>query len=284
MIKNKFGNYFKDDKNEITDTKEIIKKIKSINDEGNINYYSLKVPIEAFEDVSIPKDEIELIDMPRITKDLIEDPTNFLDLKLIMNLCDGFIFTFNKISVEDKDSKMIFLNIISQIKNLDEFNFENCFFVLTHKDNITDNLEDKLEDLKKEIKKDFNNLIFSGNFVERILMREKITSSQNINIFAFSNLYYQNFQKNIKGIKTLEILDNYKSLEDKLEFLEEEFGDIDIIDETLYGKEIKEIKTKIKNRYPKSDLNQKLLDKISLIIQSVLINKKNIQQYKFWSI
>ena len=280
LIKNKYGNYFEDKKEKITDINEIRNTIKSINDKGKINYYSLYVPIEAFEnDDLIAKYDIELIDMPGITKNWIEYQTNCLDLKIIMNLCDGFIFSFNKISIEDSDSEMIFMNIINQIKNEDNFNFENCLFVLTHKDDITENLDDKIEDLRKEIKKNFNKKIFSGNFIDRILMGEKIISSQNINIVAFSNLYFEQFQKNIKKIKTLQIINEKVSLENNYEDLEEDYNNVDIIDETLFKNEIKKIKKKIINIYQNSKLNSEYLDKISILLQSVLVNKRKLSKY-----
>ena len=113
LIKNKYGHYFEDIKNTtITDKSQIINKIKSINNDGKIKYYSLYVPIEAFEDDSIKKDEIELIDLPGITNNMLDDQANLLDLDLIINICDGFIFSLNGVSVEDTDSKRVLYNII----------------------------------------------------------------------------------------------------------------------------------------------------------------------------
>ena len=195
-------------------------------------------------------------------------------------MCDGFIFSLNRISVEDTNSKIIFENIISRIKMVDNFDFGNCFFVLTHSDEITENLNGKIEELRKEIKKIFNKYIFSGTFNERILIREKILFTQNLNISSFSNSSYQQFQRSINKIETLEILDIKKSLEQNYIHLKEEYGYEDNIEEEFDQETIKNQNKKIILKCGKSNLDSEILVKMSKLILSILENSKKLPTYR----
>ena len=81
----------------------------------------------------IKKEDIELIDIPGFKDTKFEKQKYLKDL---INLCDGFIFSFNAKSIlEDKDSQDFFLNIINYIKEKDDcFNFNNCLFNINYID------------------------------------------------------------------------------------------------------------------------------------------------------
>lgn len=141
---NDFGNYFEDIKEtRIENISEIKEKIKKINHEiyKEVKYYSLYTPIEALKKTKNLKDkfnlikneDIELIDIPGFKDSNFEKQKYLKDL---INLCDGFIFSFNgKSIIEDKDSQDFFLNIINIIKKKDDcFNLNNCLFNLNYMD------------------------------------------------------------------------------------------------------------------------------------------------------
>ena len=161
LIENENGNYFEEkeeyilincqeiNKNEI----DIIRgKIKEINDENKFKYYTLYIPIEALESDKLKNiQDIELIDMPGIKKELLE--FGKIDLENLINLSNGFIFSFNTINIADNDSQNLLINIINYIKNRkDFFDFRDCLFHLNNIDIDEENKNKNIDIFEKEIK------------------------------------------------------------------------------------------------------------------------------------
>ena len=206
----KYGKYFEDiDGTQIYDKEEIIKKISisNSNEKKSLKYYTLYVPIEGLESIE-NKENIELIDLPGITKDNVFD----YDLRSLFYISDGFIFTFNSLSIDDANSNFIFDRIIEYIKNrMDGFDFKNCLFHLNFIDEIQDNLiPQKTKEFKEMIKKKINDKIYIGNFVEKMALNDNILSSDDINLSYLSNKFYEIYQKNVQEIQFLEFINDDK--------------------------------------------------------------------------
>ena len=146
--------------------------------------------------------------MPGITKDNVFD----YDLRSLFYISDGFIFTFNSLSIDDANSNFIFDRIIEYIKNrMDGFDFKNCLFHLNFIDEIQDNLiPQKTKEFKEMIKKKINDKIYIGNFVEKMALNDNILSSDDINLSYLSNKFYEIYQKNVQEIQFLEFINDDK--------------------------------------------------------------------------
>ena len=145
-------------------------------------------------------------------------------------MCDGFIFNFNSLNIADENTQYIFTEIINDIKNKNNeiFNFENCLFNLNFIDLIQDNLiNEKVEEFKKNIVTTINSKIYTGDFVEKLTLKSKILSSNNINVSFLSNLYYNQYQENVDNIVSLKFINNDK-LEDIYENILEEYDEEEI--------------------------------------------------------
>ena len=257
--KTKYGNYFEDlNETRIYDINQIKEKIKNLNKEGNFKYYTLYVPIEGLESFE-NKENIELIDLPGIKKDIEELK---IDLKELINMSDGFIFNFNSLNIADENSQFIFTQIIKYIKDRsNNFDFNNCLFNLNFIDEIEEDLlDEKIKEFKELILKTLRNKIYTGNFLEKLAMRKKFLSSDNINMSFVSNLYYNQYQENVNQILSLKFITNDK-LEDIYENLIEEY-DEDKIKELISENNLKETyKAELENKI--SIIKEKTWDKES---------------------
>ena len=227
IVNNEYGHYFEDIKgSEIYDLVQIKNKIEVLNHESKFKVYTLYIPIEGLEDFEF-KDKIELIDLPGIKKEIAEIK---IDLKELIEMSDGFIFNFNSLNIADENTQYIFTEIINDIKNKNNeiFNFENCLFNLNFIDLIQDNLiNEKVEEFKKNIVTTINSKIYTGDFVEKLTLKSKILSSNNINVSFLSNLYYNQYQENVDNIVSLKFINNDK-LEDIYENILEEYDEEEI--------------------------------------------------------
>ena len=255
--KNQYGNYFEDIKEtQIDNENQIREKIKILNHEGTFKYYTLYVPIESFESLE-NKENIELIDLPGIKKEIEELK---IDLKELINMSDGFIFNFNSFNIADGNTQYIFTQIINYIKERsDKFDFKNCLFHLNYIDEIDENIiDEKIEEFKKLIMKTLQSKIYTGNFIEKLGMRKKLLSSDNINVSYISNLYYNQYQKNVEQILSLKFMTNDK-LKDIYENILEEYNE-DKINELISQDKMKET-NKIELERKISFIKQKTSDK-----------------------
>lgn len=267
IVTNEYGHYFQDIKGtEICDLVKIKNKIKVLNDESKFKVYTLYIPIEGLEDFEF-KEKIELIDLPGIKKEIAEIK---IDLKELIEMCDGFIFNFNSLNIADENTQYIFTEIINDIKNKNNetFNFENCLFNLNFIDQIEDNLiNEKVEEFKKNIVATINSKIYTGDFLEKLTLKSKILSSNNINVSFLSNLYYNQYQENVDTIVSLKFITNDK-LEDIYENILEEYDEEEIeklISKTetdnLFMKDLEKKISLIKQKT--SDKNNEYILKIS---------------------
>ena len=267
LIKNKImeendGNYFEDIKGtEIYDLEQIKNKIQILNNESKFKYYTLYIPIQGLEDFEY-KERIELIDLPGIRREVNDIK---IDLKLLITMCDGFIFNFNSLNIDDENSQYIFTEIINDIKNKkinEPFNFDNCLFNLNFIDQIEeDSIDKNVSEFQKSIIKNLNNRIYTGNFIEKLAIKSQILSTNNINVSFISNLYYNQYWVNVDKILSLKFITN-DNLEDIYENLLEEYDEEEI--EKLISEN--------------GDLiNKKLEEKISLIKQKT--SDKNNDEY-----
>ena len=267
LIENKImeendGNYFEDIKGtEIYDLEQIKNKIQILNNESKFKYYTLYIPIQGLEDFEY-KERIELIDLPGIRREVNELK---MDLKLLITMCDGFIFNFNSLNIDDENSQYIFTEIINDIKNKkinEPFNFDNCLFNLNFIDQIEeDSINKNVSEFQKSIIKNLNNRIYTGNFIDKLAIKSQILSTNNINVSFISNLYYNQYWVNVDNILSLKFITN-DNLEDIYENLIEEY------DEEEIEKLISENEDLI---------NKKLKEKISLIKQKT--SYKNNDEY-----
>ena len=287
LIENENGNYFEEEneidlknseeinKNEIDIIRENIKKI---NEDNKFKYFTLYIPIEAFETDELENiQDIELIDMPGIKKELLE--FGKMDLNSLINLSDGFIFSFNSINIGDNDSQNLLTKIINYIKNRkDSFDFRDCLFHLNNIDSCGDN-QDKIKEKKilfeKEIKKNLNNNLYNGNFLERIHMREIIPSLQ-FNISYISNTLYEAYQKKVHKIESLEFIENEEDL-DSLQAISYYLKDEYPIKEYENHDKHLNIENKIKNKLNELniEINDGLLNEIAIHILTILNKKKS---------
>ena len=295
LIENENGNYFEEKKeNILINCQEINKneidiirgKIKEINDKNELKYYTLYIPIEALESDKLKNiQDIELIDMPGIKKDLLE-PGN-IDLENFINLSNGFIFSFNTINIADNDSQNLLINIINYIKNRkDSFDFRDCLFHLNNIDVDEENKDKNIDIFEKEIKKNCISKLYNGNFLERIQMKEIIPSLK-FNISYISNTKYEMYQKNVDKIESLDFINNEEgldSLQEISEFLEDEYP---ICENESQGgcfnfenNKINEIIDKIKKLIKEENNDDGLLKKIAIHILSILKNKKSFKEYQ----
>ena len=296
LIDNKFGNYFEDIKDTIiTGEEEVKQKIKKINSQqgkSNIEkYYTIKIPIEGFEKEennefnSIPKEDIELIDIPGFKDSNLEKQKY---LKNLINLCDGFVFSFNSVNIEDQGSQEIISTIMEYIKEKNEtFDFNNCLFNLNYIDKVHRN---EIEKTVREFKKILQNILvkktYTGDLIEKLKIKQNISDIDKINVSYFSNIKYQLYQQEIDNINNLKILDNIEydndnGIEDLLNYLEEEYEGF-VINEKINENKINEKIGQIihyKNIVRTND-NQKIIEKIGKLLISIVENKKQLPKYK----
>lgn len=288
LVENQYGNYFKDiPKTSIKEIDKIIQKIKNINKDSKFEkYYTLYAPIEPIQDLKF-KEDIEIIDIPGIRDDILKDDKSISNLKKLVNLCDGYIFTFADIKIEDISSQLILREILNYIKNKNEsFNFNNCLFNLNYIDKTKSNeIKDKINDFKENIQKNIIKNIYNGNLMEKLKLKDKIKSTNNINISYFSNIRYEKYQKNILKIKNLKFLDkddNDSSLENIYNDLLNEYSEIKIINFNADENKIKMKNEEIKNKIGKniSDGESLYVEKISKLILSIIEKKHQLKIYK----
>jgi len=292
---NDFGNYFEDiEETRIENISEIKEKIKKINQEiyKEVKYYSLYTPIEALKKTKnlddkfnlVKNKDIELIDIPGFKDSNFEKQKYLKDL---INLCDGFIFSFNgKSIIEDKDSQDFFSNIIKYIKEKNDcFNFNNCLFNINYIDFFKKNeIDETLKDFKKIIYNIINGNIYNCDLIEKFKLKERIKESQNINMSYFSNKIYNIFQKNIYDINNLKFLEDSKNvkLEEIYSDLKEDYEEIPIltdIDEKIITDKMNQILTKI-NKKDITNEEQLIVKKLAILVVSILENKEQLKKYK----
>ena len=270
---------------------EIKKKIKEINEnQGNnytIKYYSIYIPIETFDideenkDFnSIPKENIELIDIPGFKDSKFEKQKYLKDL---IEFCDGFVFSFNSINIEDQETQDFISIIMEYIKEKNNtFYFNNCLFNLNYIDELNNNeIEKNVEDFKKILKKILVKKIYTCNIIDRLKLKQSIKDIDKINVSYFSNIIYQKYQLEIFNVNNLKILDieEYKNnLEDLYEYLKEEYEEFDNndkIDENKLNEKIKQIKNYINHTN-----NNETIEKLGKLLISIVENKKRLPKYK----
>ena len=296
LTKNEYGFYFKDEPNPIKKIEEKdSKNLNSINDLKNViritneknkfKYYSLYIPIEGLEDIE-EKEQIELIDLPGIKESFISIEKRIfrggfdkLELRNLINLADGFIFSFNATNIDDESSQRILTEIIEYIKNRkDSFNFDNCLFNLNCIDTIKD-INGIKETFEKDIKKNVLSKLYNGSFLERLQIKQIIPSLK-INISYISNTNYSKFQEKIYKLKEIDFSDeDLESLEDISTYLEEEYEDS--INDFNNGDEnkINEIVDKIKQKINENN-KEDTYKKIARYLISILKNKKKIKLFE----
>ena len=291
---NKNGNYFEDKEtfielknDEIKNNEkltEIKEKIKEKNDKNKFKIFTIYIPIENFEKIS-ENENIELIDLPGIKESLINEEFEKLDLSKLINMSDGFIFSFNAINIEDNTSQFIFSTIINDIKmRKDSFNFENCLFNLNFIDKKKKNqIEETKVNFEKDIKKNLNKILYNGSFIDKIRMKENISSFK-FNISYISNENYRKYQNQIYQIESLEFVkeNNLKSLNDIHNYLDEEYNNLyDDNISNIENEKINKILEKINNlELNDKNNNNELKEKIAKFILSILNNKYEIKLFK----
>lgn len=226
IIQNQFCKYFEDiEETRIYKLENIRKQIHNLNNESSFQTYTLYIPIEALQNVK-NKENIELIDLPGIKKDIAELK---IDLKELIDMSDGFIFNFNSINIADENSQYIFTKIISNIKERSSFfDFNNCLFNLNFIDEIENDLiEDKIKEFKETLTKNINDKIYRGNFLDKLSIKDKILSSNKINVSYISNLYYEHYQQTVDEIISLKFINNENSLKDIYQGLLEEYEGVE---------------------------------------------------------
>ena len=276
--------YFVDkDETRIYDLTEIKNKIKSLNRENSFKYYTLYVPIEGFESIR-NKENIELIDLPGLN----EDNVGKMNLKVLFNMSDGFIFSFNSLSIADENSQYIFKVIIKYIKDRkDGFNFKNCLFHLNYIDEIEEDLiEKKVREFKSMIMKNINKEIYKGSFVEKIAIKENILASNEINVSYISNTFYEQYQDYVDNILSLKFIENEKLEDAYNNYILEEFDESQIqkliLTNNLERNYKKELKEKIefinKKSQDKNDVYILKIAKFLIIFEKY--KKELIKKYK----
>ena len=284
MEKKGYVDYFVDkEETRIYDLTEIKNKIKSLNKKSSFKFYTLYVPIEGLESIK-NKENIELIDLPGLKQDNIDK----VDFEAIFNMSDGFIFTFNSLSIADENSQYIFKEIIKYIKKRkDGFNFKNCLFHLNYIDEIEEDLiEQKVREFKKIIMKSINKEIYKGSFVEKIALKENILATNDINVSYISNTFYEQYQDYVDNILSLKFIEN-ENLENAYDnYILEEFDESQIQKliaknnlERNYKKELKEKIEFIKQK--SRDKNDDYVLKIAKFLIIFEKHKKElIKKYK----
>ena len=286
IIENENGSYFKDIKGtEINDITQIKNKIQNLNIESKFKAYTLYIPIEGLEPFKF-KENIELIDLPGIKKEIAELK---IDLKKLINMSDGFIFNFNSLNIADENSQYIFTEIITDIKdkNQQTFNFENCLFNLNFIDQIEENLiNEKVKEFKKNLSTTINTKIFTGNFIEKLALKNRILSSTNINVSYFSNLYYNQYQKNANYILSLEFITNDK-LEEIYENIIEDYDEEEIEklileneNDNLFKKDLEQKISLIKKK-SSDDNNEYILKIAKFLVIFEKYKNKLIKKYEY---
>ena len=287
-IDKEYGNYFEDkDGTQIYDIDEIKKKIKNLNDEKSFKYYTLYVPIEGLES-NESKENIELIDLPGLT----EENEFAFSLKQLFSLSDGFIFTFNSLSIDDKNSNFIFDKITRLIRDrIDGFNFKNCLFHLNYIDEIEDDLiPDKIKEFKEIKIKKINEKIYIGNFIEKMAINDNILASDNINVSYISNTYYAQYQENVKEFQSLEFITNNKLKDIYENYIYDDFDENNQIEEFISKDNFEndnDFKEKLKKkmeliRQKSNDNDEDYLLKIAkFLVVFEKYKKKLIKKYEF---
>ena len=280
LVYNCFGNYFEDIEERREQNLDSIKeKIKNLNKESKFKYYTLYIPIEALENFE-RKEEIELIDIPGIKQSLIDEQK--IDLKDLINLSDGFILSSNSINLDDESSHFIMSEIINDIKKRnDNFDFKTCLFNLNYIDEIEDDLiEGKIIKFKEKITGLLNNRIYIGNFRQRLNIKEKILSCDDIKVSYFSNKYYKQYQENIDNIKKLKFINKENSPQEIYEELIDDYEDFQkFLSDKINQDELNNKINIIKQKLLISNDNEYII-KIAKIIICILNNKKQIARYK----
>ena len=223
--------------------------------------------------------------MPGIKESLIKEEFEKLDLSKLINMSDGFIFSFNTTNIEDNTSQFIFSTIINDIKmRKDSFNFENCLFNLNFIDKKKKNqIEETKVNFEKDIKKNLNKILYNGNFIDKIRMKENISSFK-FNISYISNENYRKYQNQIYQIESLEFVkeNNLKSLNEIYNYLVEEYNNLyDDNISNIENEKINKILEKINNlELNDKNNNNELKEKIAKFILSILNNKYEIKLFK----
>ena len=187
--------------------KEVIEKLKQLNDEkknelnnkenknneGGIDFYILKTPIQFLDNYDIKeKEKIEFIDFPGLNK---SEETEKI-ISNLFNCSDYFIFCNSGNIIKEKGSQKIFEKILNKIMiRKDFFDFNKILFII-NKFDLT--MKNKKNDKKYE------------NFVQETLSQFKNDIIEIIQIYK-ENLNFQRLFKDYKNINDKNILTSYFS-------------------------------------------------------------------------
>ncbi len=222
----------------ITESKEnvknyIIKLNNNIKDTNVLDYYIVKTPIEALDNMNINeeiKDNLEFVDLPGFG--FSNNLEKILNQKII-NSAEGIIFVNQNALEEDSNLKMI--DIILKLKLINTTFFVNTFESQTSIDSCCKILSKKIQEKNEgenfiDIIKNNINLGINENMVS-ILSNKHYKEYQQIKI---DNYNFQNFEElnnHLQNNKTKDF-DSYKPNEEKLIQIKKKiFSKFEILDE-----------------------------------------------------
>ena len=211
-----------DDKNDIIakgkeNIKEKIIELNKLTKKDEINLYLLKTPLKIFdyidnEEIRRHKQFIHIIDFPGL------DTTTMKEAKLIKSKLfqsiHGFIFLNRReISTINNDANNKLINeLLRDIRqrNLLEFSFKSCLFVMISENN------EKIDDFRKSLNISINDSQKEVSFIDILKNPNLVVKSEDIKVIQFSNFYFRDY------IKEFEFITNDNKFLDELRKQENE--------------------------------------------------------------
>ena len=209
LVKNKFGYFFNKTKKLASGKKNVIEKIKYVNHNvKEFSFYILETPIQMFENIDIPKEiinSIEIIDYPGLdTTKAIEN--NYANNSLFnKDIINGFFFVNEPKNHDINSVKVVFKTIINKFiyKDTNVNDAKNCLFLFTknndneqsdfYKLDIKEHILSMIEELKKEM---------DSTDIQRI---ETKMNESLINFVKFSNIDYKHYIDIAENLTSFEV-------------------------------------------------------------------------------
>lgn len=208
LEKTKYGYYFKKTEKIASGKNEVIDKIKYINHNiQDFSYFILETPKQMLENISIPKDiinSIEIIDYPGLDTRKATIGKYGNNSLFNKDLINGFIFVNEPKDQKINSVKEVFKNIINKFIYRDSKvdDVKNCLFLFTKNNdneqsdfydlNIKDQISSLIEELKKEM-----------DMTDIVRIESKIKESL-INFVKFSNIDYKKYIDLEEKLRTFE--------------------------------------------------------------------------------
>ena len=209
ITKNDYHFKYNESKYITNDLNEIHNYLINFNQNKEIKFYLLKIPLIIFEyidDYSL-KNKIQFIDYPGLDTEFKDQDNNSLgnnnsdtQIKIskntdaLLKYTNGFIYVNNGIQVEENSNKQLLQGVLQNIQERkDKFSFKNCIFIF----NKCDESEIDIKKGKENFIKLINNIQRNSvTYKKRLYNPNEIKNSNDIIVTKFSSYLFKEYLKN----------------------------------------------------------------------------------------